>query len=245
MAKNNNKNVDSWIKNRREHDTKALENASRHFDNKDALTVNTLEAIYGQETSFGMAKNLGTRGKKGPAGYFQIDKETAKQHSKTKITKTNDPRFDIDDASDIAAKHLVYLNKIFGKESTLTEETSTIAVIDINERKLFVIASYNAGQTNISKAQMQAEADDKNPAKWEIVKEYLTQIKLTDAKVEEIIQYVESVIAYEKEFSEKSKADKKLKDKNPRKLSDNSSEDGHWITLDNGNHVLIKGKKNS
>lgn len=27
-----NKNVDSWIKNRKEHDTKALENASRHFD---------------------------------------------------------------------------------------------------------------------------------------------------------------------------------------------------------------------
>ena len=106
MATNNNKNVDSWIKNRKEHDTKALENASRHFDDKDALTVNTLEAIYGRETSFGTAKNLGTRGKKGPAGYFQISLDTTNRYSKSKISKSNDIRFDIDDASNIAALYL-------------------------------------------------------------------------------------------------------------------------------------------
>lgn len=58
----NKNNVDSWIKNRNEHQIKALEQASRNFDNKDALTVNTLEAIYGQETSFGTVKNMGSRG---------------------------------------------------------------------------------------------------------------------------------------------------------------------------------------
>jgi hypothetical protein len=45
----NKRNVDSWIKNRTNHQVKALENASRIFDDNDALSVNTLEAIYGQE----------------------------------------------------------------------------------------------------------------------------------------------------------------------------------------------------
>ena len=106
----------------------------------------------------------------------------------------------------------------------------------MNERKFFIIAAYNAGEGKIAKAQMEAKADGKDPTKWEVVKEYLKKAGATDAKVEEIIQYVESATAYEKEFSQKSKADKKLKDKNPKKLSDNSFEDGHWITLDNGNH---------
>ena len=47
-------NVDVWLKRETPRKQKALENASRHFNNNDALTVNHLEAIYGQESSFGL-----------------------------------------------------------------------------------------------------------------------------------------------------------------------------------------------
>jgi hypothetical protein len=43
-----NNDVDKWIKNRKPHQVKALENASKVFDDKDNLSVNTLEAIYGR-----------------------------------------------------------------------------------------------------------------------------------------------------------------------------------------------------
>ncbi len=94
-----------------------------------------------------------------------------------------------------------------------------------------------------TKAQMAAKSDGKDATKWEIVKEYLEEAGATDAKAKEIIEYVEKVLAYEKEFAKKSKANKKLKDKEPSKVSDNNSEDGHWVTLDNGRHVFIEDKK--
>lgn len=86
-------------------------------------------------------------------------------------------------------------------------------------------------------------ADGKDADKWEIVKEYLKAAGVSDAKIKEITEYVEKVLAYEKEFSEKSKANKKLKDKDPKKVSDNDSEDGHWITLDDGRHIFVEDKK--
>lgn len=52
MPDDTDNNVNKWIKNRKAHKVKALEKASRIFDKKDTLTVNTLEAIYGRESSF-------------------------------------------------------------------------------------------------------------------------------------------------------------------------------------------------
>ena len=76
-----------------------------------------------------------------------------------------------------------------------------------------------------------------------IVKEYLKAAGSSDAKVKEISEYVEKILAYEKEFSKKSKANKKLKDKPPKKVTNNDSADGHWITLKNSRHVFIGSKK--
>ena len=249
MTNKNSKNVDSWIKNRTDHQVKALESASRIFDKNDK---NTLETIYGRESSFGNKDILKNdkKGEKGAAGDFQIIRDVAEKYSKTKITKKNDIRFDVDNASHIAALYLTDINLLFGKNSTLVKDPETgepvlftFKIENINERKSFVISAYNAGQGTIAKAQMAAKADGKDPTKWEVVKEYLKEAGVTDAKVKEIIEYIESVIAYEKEFSAKSKANKKLKDKEPKKVSDNNSENGHWITLDNGNHIFIENKK--
>lgn len=252
MTNKNSRNVDSWIKNRTDHQVKALENASRIFDDNDALTVNTIEAIYARESSFGNKDILKNdkKGEVGASGHFQIERKTAETYSKKKITKTDDLRHDVDDASNIAALYLADINQLFAGNRTLLRDPETkkpilftFKVENIDERKLFVIAAYNAGQGQIAKAQMAAEKDGKDATRWEIVKEYLKEAGATDAKVKEIIEYVESIIAYEKEFSSKSKANKKLKDKEPKKVLYNNSEDGHWVTLDNGNHVFIGNKK--
>jgi hypothetical protein len=87
LTNKNSKNVDSWIKNRTDHQVKALENASRIFDDNDALTVNTLEAIYGRESSFGNKDILKNdkKGEAGAAGHFQIERSTAETYTEPQI----------------------------------------------------------------------------------------------------------------------------------------------------------------
>ena len=250
MTNRNDQNIDKWLKveeDKNGYKRKALENASTVFDDNDVFTVNTLEAIYGQESSFG--KERGKRGIDDPAGDFQLTTKVVKKYSSAKITAKNDIRFDVDNASNIAARYLTDLNQLFSKNSTLINPTATsegrftTAILDIKERKLFAIAAYNAGEGRISQAQMEAKKDGMDATKWEIVKGYLKKAGSTDAKVKEITEYVKKILAYEKEFSEKSKANKKLKDKPPKKVANNDSADGHWITLDNGRHVFIGNKK--
>ncbi len=53
MAKKQSSDVDAWLGRETDHVRKAVESASRYFDVNDNLTVNTLEAIYAQESSFG------------------------------------------------------------------------------------------------------------------------------------------------------------------------------------------------
>ena len=51
MAEREPSNVDQWLKRETARIRKALESASRYFDSNEELTVNTLEAVYGQENS--------------------------------------------------------------------------------------------------------------------------------------------------------------------------------------------------
>jgi len=95
--------VDQWLEKETEHTQTALENASKYFDDNDDLTVNTLEALYGKESSFGtMQKN---RGIEEAAGHFQFRKPTAEEYGLI-VSKGNDTRFDIDYASSAAARYL-------------------------------------------------------------------------------------------------------------------------------------------
>jgi membrane-bound lytic murein transglycosylase MltF len=230
-------NVDSWLKKETMHSRAALENASRHFDDKDVLTVNTLEAIYGQESSFG--KNRRQRGMSGAAGDFQLERNTAKRMGLT-ISEKNDERFDVDNASAASAKYLKIQDKAFSKKTILSGKISTSPIKDSTERKKFVIAAFNAGEGRIAMAQKLAQEDGSEPAIWDDVKKYLESAGATPDKSKEIQEYVDKVLEYEAEFSKKSKADKMAKSGKPRKIRKLPA-GGHWITID-GKHIFIEDK---
>lgn len=228
-------NVDSWLKNETPHKREALENASRHFDKKDSLTVNTLEAIYGQESSFG--KNRRSRGISGAAGDIQLEKNTAKRMGLT-VNSDNDERFDVDNASAAAAKYLKTQDANFSKATVLNKGLTTSAVKNSSERKKFVFAAYNAGEGRIARAQELANENGENAAKWNDVKKYLESAGASPEKAKEIIDYVDKILKYESEFSKKSKADKHAKSGRPKKVK-KLPVGGHWITL-HGNHIFIE-----
>src|SRR3989338_10673415 len=125
MAKKSSSDVAVWLGRETPHVRKSLENASRHFDGNDNLTVNTLEAVYAQESSFG--SSVRKRGSSGAAGHFQFESRTAKEYSLT-VTKENDQRFDIDYASSAAARYLSDFVTLFSKTTKIREGAVTIVI---------------------------------------------------------------------------------------------------------------------
>lgn len=228
-------NVDVWLERETPHVRAALENASRHFDEHDALTVNTLEAIYGRESSFGIL--MRKRGIKGAAGHFHLEKKTAEAYGLT-VTKDNDPRFDIDDASTVAARYLKDLDRMSSRPTTVAD-TVAIPIKNVVERKSFVLAAYNGGQGRIAKAQRFARQAGKDPRVWNDVKRFLEVAGATAAKAKEIREFLEKVLAYELEFSQKSSADKRAKAKKPKEAKYQCT-DGRWRTIDD-RPVMICG----
>ena len=212
-------NVDQWLGRETPRIRKALESASRYFDSNDELTVNTLEAVYGQENSFGIL--MGKRGSVRAAGHFQFEPKTAKRYGLI-VSKQNDQRFDIDRASSAAARYLKDLNTWFGKRTTLSESLHTIPVKNVSERKKFVLGAFNAGEGRIARAQRRAEKAGENPQLWEDVAKYLSR---------ETQQYVERVPLHEVEFALKSSANKNMKKQGVRKGQYRCTV-GHWRTID-------------
>lgn len=123
MAEKQRSNVDRWLERETPRVRKALESASRHFDGNDHLTVNTLEAVYGQESSFGT--QLRQRGSAGAAGHFHFEKRTAERYGLS-VSKENDQRFDINYASSAAARYLKDLDTMFSKKTALPRGKATI-----------------------------------------------------------------------------------------------------------------------
>jgi len=185
-------NLGTWLERETPHKRTALENASRHFDDKDVLTVNTLEAIYGQESSFG--KNRRSRGIPGAEGDFQLERKTAKKMGLATGGK-NDERFDVDKASAASAKSLKIQDETFIKKTILSKKLSSIPVKDSTERKKFAVVAFNAGEGRIARAQHLAEEDGKNPASWDDVKKYLESAGATADKSKETQDYVANIFS--------------------------------------------------
>lgn len=225
MPRKSKSNVDVWLERETSQILTALENASEYFDGNDLLTVHTLEAVYGRESSFGV--DMRGRGIEGAAGHFHFEKKTAQELGLV-VTKENDQRFDIDKASSAAARHLKKLGLIFSKKTIIAAGETTIPVRDVVERKKFILAAYNGGQGRIAKAQRIAKQTGKNPTLWDEVKKFLEAAGATRSKAVEIKDFFEKVLSYELEFSKKSPANKKVK----RKEAKYRCTDGHWRTID-------------
>ncbi len=218
--------VDGWLARETSHIRKALENASSYFDKNDALSVNTLEAIYGQESSFGVLKR--DRGMDGAAGHFHLQRDTAERYHLI-VSKKNDQRFDIDYASIAAARYIDDLDRSFSKETILSAKIKTIPVKDVLERKKFILAAYNGGEGTIAKAQALAQKAKKNPKSWNDVQAFLEQAKADNP--DQVRKYVKDVFKNEAEFSDKSLVDKGAKNKKINKPKGRCSK-GHWVTID-------------
>lgn len=219
-------NVDGWLTRETLHIRKALENASRYFDKNDALTVNMLEAVYGQESSFGLLKR--NRGIGGAAGHFHLQRDTAERYHLI-VSKEDDQRFDIDYASIAAARYIDDLDRSFSKKTVLSANITTIPVKDVLERKKFILAAYNGGEGTVARAQAFTQKAGKDPKCWNDVQEFLEQAKADDP--DQVRKYVKDVFKNESEFSDKSLADKTAKDKKISRSKGRCTK-GHWVTID-------------
>lgn len=232
-------NVDIWLERETKTKRTSLENASRYFDDGDSLTVNLLEAIYGQESSFGVQVQMRERGIKGAAGHFHLEKKTAEDYGLI-VTKRNDQRFDINAASSAAARYLKDLDRIFGKKTTLIGNRVTIPIKDVAERKKFVLVAYNGGQGTIAKAQEFTKQMGADPQLWNDVERFLEVSGVSKTKTREIKEYLSNVLLYEGEFARKSPADKKAKKKEPKKTGFKCT-DGRWITKEDRKIMICDG----
>ena len=228
MAEKQPSNVDRWLEREAPRVRKALESASRYFDSNDTLTVNTLEAVYGQESSFGTM--MGQRGSSDAVGHFHLKPETAKEYGLS-VSKNNDQRFDIDRASSAAARYLKDLDTFFSKNTELFKGLTTVAVKNSLERYKFVLAAYNGGQGRVADAQHRAETAGKSPYLWTDVEKFLESKSTRKSTADQMREYVEKVALYEAEFASKSPADQMMKSKEPRKGMYRCA-DGHWRTID-------------
>ena len=227
MAETEPTHVDRWLERETDRTRQALESASRYFDANDHLTVNTLEAVYAQESSFGTM--LRERGSTAAAGHFHFKPDTAKRYG-LNVSKENDQRFDIDYAASAAARYLKDLDTMFSERRT-SKVPDTVPVKSVSERKKFVLGAYNAGEGRIAAAQHRAEKAGKNPRSWSEVEKFLEAADTTKDKAHETRQFVEKTLSHEAEFAIKSTADKNVKRKEPREGTDRCTE-GHWRTID-------------
>lgn len=221
-------NVDQWLERETPRVRQAFESASQHFDANDSLTVNTLEAMYGQENSFGVL--LGTRGAEGPAGHFQFKADTAREYS-LRVSKENDQRFNIDYASSAAARYLKDIDNMFSKTATPSNSSTPFAVKDSSERYKFVLVAFNGGPGRVTRAQHRPQKAGKNPRLWTDVEKFLESEDTPKSVADQMRHYVGAVPLYETEFANKSPAAKHLKSKEPRKDRYRCTE-GHWRTID-------------
>lgn len=216
--------MNGWLKRETPVRQKALIEASRHLNRNDRMNVHTLEGLYARESSFGQKR--GKKYSSGAAGDFQIQEGTAKEIGlEVNQDKEIDQRFEVAPASTAVVDILNRSDDRFKRETNLGVKMKvlTIPLEDGEERKKFVLAAYNAGDTRIAMAQQLARKAGDDPTKWGDVKKYLEKAGEDKDQAKETRNYVEQILSHEKEFNQYSPIQ------------------GHWITK-NGRHIFIIDK---
>ncbi len=234
---NKKSDIDKWLSKLTPYQRKALENASKNFSDRDNFDINSIESIFGIESSFGSSEHIGVRGSDGPAGYFQQKKNSAIRYGLI-VTKKNDERFNLAKSAISAAKQIKDLDNLFSKRSNLGGGIFTSPVLNALDRELIAVAAYNIGEGRIAKAQAIAIKNGEDAGKWQNIVKYLKEAGANDLQIEEVKKYIEKYLELKKEFAAKSEL-KNLKNKN---IEDKASEGCHWITK-HGDHICIENKK--
>lgn len=119
-------------------------------------------------------------------GTFQVTWYTEAEMKK-KIARGSVERPEGSDDVALGVGYLRYLHDLFGKEVPLGRGLSTTPIADADERRLFAVAAYNAGEGRVAQAQARAERAGLDPTEFDHVRPYLPRI--TQGYVSRVTRY--------------------------------------------------------
>jgi soluble lytic murein transglycosylase-like protein len=120
------------------------------------------------------------------AGTFQVLPTTAAEMRRKIANGTVERPAGTDDVA-LGVGYLRYLHDLFGRDAHLAKGLDTVAVEDADQRRLFAVAAFNAGEGRVAGAQKKAAAAGGDPTRFADVAPYLPKITQ---------HYVPRVLAY-------------------------------------------------
>jgi soluble lytic murein transglycosylase-like protein len=108
-------------------------------------------------------------------GTFQVTDATAAEMRRKIAAGTVTRPPGTDDVA-LGVGYLRYLNDLFGKRARLTRDLVTTPVADADERRLFAVAAFNAGEGRVAQAQARAAAAGGDPTRFADVRRFLPTI---------------------------------------------------------------------
>jgi soluble lytic murein transglycosylase-like protein len=111
-------------------------------------------------------------------GTFQVTHET-KAEMRHKIATGRVERPAGPDDVALGVGYLRYLHDLFGRRAALGRGLETVPVGAPDERRLFAVAAFNAGEGRVAEAQARAAAAGGDPTRFEDVRPYLPAITRT------------------------------------------------------------------
>ena len=119
-------------------------------------------------------------------GTFQMTRATAAEMRRKIAARTVARPSGPDDVA-LGVGYLRYLQDLFGRSARLAPGLATVPVRDAGERRLFAVASFNAGEGRVARAQALAAAAGGDPTRFADVRRFLPKITR---------DYVARVVAY-------------------------------------------------
>jgi soluble lytic murein transglycosylase-like protein len=105
-------------------------------------------------------------------GTFQVLHST-KAEMRRKIAAGAVDRLPGSDDVALGVGYLRYLHDLFGKSAKLGRNLETVAIDDADQRRLFAVAAFNAGEGRVARAQARAAAAGLDPTRFDDVQPFL------------------------------------------------------------------------
>lgn len=111
-------------------------------------------------------------------GTFQMTNTTANEMRRRMASHSVDRPAGTEDVA-LGVGYLRYLHDLFGRDARLARNLTTVAVPNADERRLFAVAAFNAGEGRVAQAQARARAAGGDPTRFADVKRFLPGITQT------------------------------------------------------------------